>query len=488
MAVKNMTVLEKAWIEGSNDFQQRIPNPSIAGYDATVNALFDPYNGQFLNEFSNLTVGMMGTYVHSKRFENPLRGLKKPAATWGSTERHVAVKYLKAHSPKVNDETLLKLEAPEFVEWWYSTSQHRRYEFSWSRYELQRVFAQDGYGYDDLLGSTLDAQYSSDAYDEMSIMIEAFAYADKSEHMTLHRTNISAAPTSKETGQELLAKIRTDAGNMQFPTKLYNNLDVPTFERPESLILWVTPGVDAYLDVYALADIFHLDKAEVNYRKVLIPQFPIPNVYAALTSEDFIYCRDIWYGVEPPFYNPSNRTYKYYLFHDQLIGVNPLANCTLYTTDAGTETPTITMKTTGMKFSTATGTVAMGGTLDVGQYLTLTGTVSRGSAIKVEPNAARYSLAATNSAGTSAVKLNTRTYITDAGVLHLQASGLTAGDIVTVTATSSYINPSGTTSTYTATFKATVAAAASEGGKASFVEDNPNLVYTSSGDEVSYTE
>ena len=44
MAVKNSTIIEKAWLEGTNDFQQRIPNPSIAGYDATVQALFEPYN------------------------------------------------------------------------------------------------------------------------------------------------------------------------------------------------------------------------------------------------------------------------------------------------------------------------------------------------------------------------------------------------------------------------------------------------------------
>lgn len=466
MAVKNMTVLEKAWIEGSNDFQQRIPNPSIAGYDACVNALFDPYNGQMLNEFAELTVGIMGTYVNGKRFDNPLRELKKPAAQWGNTERHVAVKYLKSHAAKLTDDTLLKVEAPEFVEWWYSTNQHRRYAFSWSRYEMQRVFAQDGYGYDDLLASTMDAQYSSDSLDEMTTMVEAFAFADQSESMTLHRVNITAEPTSKELGQELLVKIRTDAGMMRFPSTLYNNIDVPTFETPDSLILWVTPQVDAQLDVYALADIFHLEKAEINYRKIVIPQFPIPNVCAALTSDDFIYCRDNWYGIEPPFYNPETRTYKYYLFHDQLIGVNPLANCVLYTTDAGTETPTITMKATGLAFSTETGTVAMGGSIDLGQYLELQGTVSKDSAIKVEPDAARYALTATGSDGTTPVRLGARTYVTDAGVLHVQAKGLTAGDVITVTATSSYINPSGTTSTYTATFKATVTAAEPEGGKA----------------------
>ena len=204
MAVNNSTILAKAWIEGSNDFQQRIPNPDISGYAASVRALFDPYNGQMLNEFTNMLVGLMGSYVEGKLFENPLRELKKPAAEFGSTERHVAVKYLKAHSYKVTDETLLKVEAPEYQEWFYSVNQNRRYEFSFSRYELNRVMAGDGsgYGLDNLLAMTLDQMRSSDNYDEMQVMINSFAFADHNQ--TLYRRNISAAPTTQALGQELL--------------------------------------------------------------------------------------------------------------------------------------------------------------------------------------------------------------------------------------------------------------------------------------------
>ncbi len=488
MAVKNSTIMEKAWLEASNDFQQRIPNPSISGYQATVNALFDPYNGQFINEFANMLVGMMGTYVEGKLFENPLRELKKPASTFGNTERHVAVKYLKAHAPKVDDETLLKLEKPEFVEWFYSVNQHRRYEFSWNRYELQRVFSNaDAYGYDELLASTLDQQISSDNYDEMTSMIQAFAVADATDGYNLYRSQISSAPTTKELGQELLVKIRTDAGQMQFPSMRYNQIDVPVFESPSTLILWVTPEVDAQLDVYALADLFHVERAEVNFRKVIIPEFPIANVYAALTSEDFVFCRDVWYGVEPPFYNPANRSYKYYLFHDQMIGVNPCANCVLYTTDASTTIPTIKMSIDGMEFTTTSGNVEVGGTLDVGQYLNLTGTVTpENTSIKVEPQSATYTVSAKR--GDDAIELNSRTYVDNAGVLHVQRRNIKAGDLITVTATSDYVNPSGATEIYTATFTATVVEAEAEGAKESFVSENSNLVYTASGDEVVYNK
>lgn len=484
MAVQNSTILSKAWIEGSNDFQQRIPNPDISGYAAAVQALFDPYNGDLLNGFSNLLVGFMGNYVESKLFENPLRELKKPASEFGNTERHVAVKYLKAHSYKLDEETLLKLERPEFQEWFYSVNQHRRYDFSWSRYELSRVMSEgSGYGLDNLLAATLDQQRSSDNYDEMQVMINTFAMANK--YYTLYKHNITAAPTTKELAQELLVKIRADAGKMKFPSTRYNQLDVPVFESPRTLVLWATPETDAYLDVMALAEVFHVERAEVNFRKIIVPEFPVANVHAALTSEDFIYARDVWYGIEPPFYNPANRTYKYYLFHDQMIGMNPAANCILYTTDTGTTIPTITMTTTGLDFVPTSGNVPLGGSLKLN--LQLQGSVTPdGTPVAVEPDAATYVVTASNSSG--AVALNSRTRVTPDGVLHVQRGGnLAVGDTITVTASTAYVNPSSNTEVnYTATFTATVTAAEVETAKESFVETNSNLVYTPSGDDVTY--
>lgn len=484
MALKNSTILAKAWQDGSNDFIQRIPNPSIAGYNATVAALFDPFNNQALNEFANMLVGLMGTYVESKLFENPLRELKKPAAQFGNTERHVAVNYLKAHSPKVDDQTLLKLEKPEFRDWFYSVNQHRRYEFSWNRYEMERVFSNgDGYAFDDLLSAILTQQMSSDNYDEMNTMLQAFAVADNSEGYNLYRNNITAEPTTKELGQELLVKIKTDAGLMKFPNTRYNNLDIPVHENSESLILWVTPQVDANLDVYTLAELFNVARAEVNYRKIVIPEFPIPNVYAALTSEDFIYCRDVWYGVEPPFYNPANRSYKYYLYHDQMVGVNPCANCVLYTTDASSTIPTIKMVISDLEFTETSGTVEIGGTLDIAKHLQLVGTVEPANTpIKVEPQGATYEVAGVR--GEKPLQLNSRTYVDNAGILHLQKTGLLAGDELTITAHSVYTNPSGVTTPYMAEFTATVTEPKVEGAKESFVEKNSQITYSENPNSV----
>lgn len=457
---------------------------------ATVDAIFDPYNNDLYNGFTSLLNGIMMTYVYSRRFDNPLRELKKPARQFGNTERMVAVKYMQGHSYKTDDETLLKLEMPEYREWFFSVNYKVRYEFSWPRVDLQRAFAEDGYGFNELMTATLDAQISSDQYDEMNTMIQQFATADALWEGGLFRNQISAAPTTEATARELLVKIKADAGKVKFPSSLYNAIDVPVFENNDTLVLWVTPEVDAYLDVMALAELFHVERAEVNFRKIVIPEFPIPNVYAALTSEDFVYMRDVEYGVYP-FWNPSNLSDKFYLHHQAMVGANPAAICILYTTDEPTNVPTITMTPSGMAFSPNAVNVPVGGRVQLN--LNLNGDVDpAGNKIAVEPDAAIYSVSAVRSVdeAVQAVQLNKRTYVDARGVLHVQKQGVQAGDIITITATSkgAYVNPSGETTVYTATATATVTAAEDNGQKECPVEEKPYIEYTDVTETASASE
>lgn len=455
MAVLNSTVLERSWINGSWDFQQRIPNPAINAYSNVIENLFSPLNNDLFNEFCGLLNGLNATYVDIKRFENPLRDLKKPAMSWGNSERHVAVKYLEAHAGHWSDETLLKVERPEFVEWFYSVGEPRRYEFSWSRQEIVRAFSQDGYGYEDLLQATITQMLSSAEYDEMNIMINMFAEAD-ARLGGLYRYHISGAPTTDVIGKELLTGIRAMAGRMKFPSTLYNHIDVPVFESPDTLILWTTPEVMANLDVNTLSSVFQLDKADIKYRIIEIPEFTIPNVYAALTSEDFIYYRDFMTGLEPPFYNPGNRTMKYYYWANALIGVNPAANCILFTTDENTVIPTVTMVPSGLEFEQSKLECVAGETVQL--KLNLVGDVESDNptVIGVEPDSGLFEVVGyANSDEDTPISLNSRTYVDNYGVLHTQKS-LEPGNELVVTARSAYINPSGATTSYNAEATVTI--------------------------------
>lgn len=489
MSVLNSTVLERCYINGSWDFQQRIPNPSIAGYDATVRALFDPLNGDLYNEFSRLLNGLNASYVDIRRFENPLAIFKKPSENWnfGTSERHLAVHYLQARSPRFDSETLLKVERPEFEEWFYSLNYETRYEFSWSRYEMKQAFANDGYGYDDLLQATITQMMSSAAYDEMNTMLNTFAEAN-SRMGGLYRYHVSAAPTDETTAKELLKGIRTVAGRMKFPSLLYNHIPVPVHTDGSRLCLFILPEVRASLDVDALASIFQLsyaDPKEIAYRIIDVPYFPIPNVYAILADEDFIFWRDYMTGMEPPFYNPENRTTKYYYFESAAVGFNPAAPVVCFTTDAATTIPTVTMSITGATLTAASAAYPGG---EVETTFALTGTVSPANTkIQVEPNSAVYTVTAIDD-NDAPIALNSRTYVDEYGVLHIQKTGISAGDTIIVSAEGTYINPSGVTSTYTATLDLELTATPAVGAKEGPVNVKPYIEYTDTTEPTTASE
>lgn len=500
MSVLNSTILERAWLLGSNDFQQRINNPSVSSYASCVEQLFNPMNGDLFNEFCGQLNGITASYVDIRRFENPLTVVKRNDREWrfGFSERHLAVHYLQGHAPRYDSETLLKVEKPEFEEWFYSLNYENRYEFSWSRYEIQQAFASDGYGYDDLLSATITQMLSSAAYDEMNTMLQTFAEADN-RMGGLFRYNISAAPTTEATAKELLVGIRAVAGRMKFPSMVYNHLPVPVHTDGSRLVLYVLPEVMANLDVMALASVFQLQKAdpaEIAYRIIEVPEFPIPNAYAILADEDFIYWRDYMTGMEPPFYNPGNRTMKYYYYASAAVGCNPAAPVCVFTTEAATVIPTVTMTPSGLAFDPNSYEVEAGGKVQL--KLTLTGTVSGDTEnkIAVEPDAALYNVACARTTMGSgddpnvveAIPLNSRTYVDNYGILHVQKSGLEVGDIITVTAKSVYINPSGSTTTYSDTAEVKIIAATAQSAKECAVETDPYIVYTDETVEATASE
>lgn len=505
MSVLNSTVLERCWLSGSSDFQQRIPNPSAGNYASTVAHLFDPMNGDLYNEFSRLLNGLAATYIDIRRFDNPLAFLKKNAGvSWrfGFSERRIAVHFLQGHAPRFDDESLLKVERPEFEEWFYSLNYENRYEFSWSRFEMMQAFSTDGYGFDELLEATITQMYSSANYDEMNAMLQTFAEADRRFDGGLYRYQISAAPSDEATAKELLKAIRTVAGRMKFPSLVYNHLPVPVHTDGSRLCLFVLPEVAASIDIDALSAVFQLGKADPSdylYRIVEVPEFPIPNVYAILADEDFVYWRDIMPGMEPPFYNPGNRTTKYYYYANAAVGCNPAAPVCVFTTDAGSTIPTITVTPTTLAFVDDTIDVELGGTAKLD--LSFTGTTKIGEndysgVIVVEPDAATYEVAATRTTPggegeedtVEAVPLNSRTYVDEFGILHTQKSGLAVGDEITITATSVYVNPSGATDTFTATATATVIAPVAQGAKECAVSTKPYITYTDVTEEVTASE
>lgn len=453
MAVNNSTILAKAWLAGTNDFQQRVPDPTIAGVKATMDALFQPMNGQYLNQFMDILINRIGfTYVRQQEYKNPLSVFKGTKLSYGSTIQEIAPKWIRAHSYDDENETLLKLHRPEAQAWYHSQNRRDQYAISVNVDELRTAFT-DETGLNKLVASIMTTPQNSDQYDEYRIMLQLIAEYET--RWGFYKHHLTSMPTDETSGKELLTALQTYGGKLQFPSALYSGTEIPVFAKPDELVLITTPEAQAGLNVNTLAGLFNVDLAQVKYRVVLVDEFPIKGAVALLTTEDFFVCSDTLYNTTS-FWNPQTLTTNYYLNHWGIYSVSPFVPAILFTTeDESTVTPTITQTVSGITLEAEKDAMKAGES----QQLTvkLTGTISPETPdVFVAPNAATYTVVAKTSEG-EPVDLNSRTRVDNYGVLHIQRTGLKAGDVITVTATSAYTNPSGKTVGYTAETDITIA-------------------------------
>lgn len=456
MAVNNQTILEKVYLSGTNDYQQRIPDPTQHDISKTVKALFDPMNQKYFNQFMDILINRIAfTYVRGEVWKNKLGVFKGQKINYGSTIQEIAPKWIKAHSYEDDSETLLKLARPEAQVWYHSQNRRDRYKISISNDELRTAFV-DEYGLNNFIAKIMQVPMNSDEYDEYRIMLQLIAEYEHNWGFFKHQ--LSAVPTDEDTGKEFLTAIQTYAGMLEFPSTLYNAAtltDIPVFARPNELVLFVTPATNAAVNVNTLAVLFNMDVADIRIRKIMVDELPIPNAVALLTTEDFFVCHDTNYQ-NTSFWNPETLVTNYYLHHWGVYSVSPFVPAILFTTDSGTSVNVITQSVSGVSLSAAGSatTVEIGGELQL--EVELTGTISPTSEnISVKPDAATYEITATRTSGegesktTESVKLNARTRVDEYNVLHVQKSGLESGDVLTIVATATYINPSGETSTFT---------------------------------------
>lgn len=453
----NNTIAYKAWLNGTNDFQQRIPNPTQSGISSMMEALFQPMNAAYYNQFIDILVNRIGfTYVRGQSYENPLAVFKGSKLTYGSTIQEIAPKWIKAHSYEDDSETLLKLHRPEAQAWYHSQNRRDQYPISVNVEELRTAFTEE-YGLNQLVAQIMQAPINSDEYDEYRIMLQLIAeYENK---WGFYKHKLSKFPDDDTTGKELLKSLQTYGGRLQFPSTVYSGTDIPVFARKDELVLMVTPEAQATLNVDTLAALFNVELAKVSYRTVLVDEFPIPDAVALLTTEDFFVCSDTLYNTTS-FWNAQTLTTNYYLNHWGVYSVSPFVPAILFTTDSATTVPTITQKVTGMTIETGSATVARGGSVQLTPKLV--GTVT-GADIPVAPDAATWKTDCKRNTGTvdkpvwEPVQLNTRTYVDAYGVLHVQRSGVKSGDVLTVTGASTYMNPSAASAEYTAEVEITIA-------------------------------
>ena len=384
---------------------------------------------------------------------------------WGDKLEEIAVKWVRSHSysdiPDV--EKLFGDYRPESAVWFHKINRQEYYPITVNREELMMAFAGDGEseGLNNYIAQIMEVPISSDEYDEYRIMLELFAYYEQK--MGFFKRNLTSIPSdiveSADSAKMLLKMVKADAGRLAFPSSRYHAdvpelRDYPVFARPEELIFLTTPEVRAAIDVDALMGAFHMEKGDIQERIVLVDEFPMAGVGAVLTTRDFFQCRDRLRQNTSRF-NELTLSTNCFLHRWGMYSVSPVAPAICYTTDEGTAILTSTQTVTGMTMTPTTRAVQPGDTVQL--EITLNGSITNNDddVFEVKPDSASFLVTVGRAIGEGAnstlvaVK-SPETRVDRNGVLHI-ADDLVAGDGIRVVATSAYINPSGETTTYTAT-------------------------------------
>lgn len=471
MAQTNSTILTHAYLEGTTDFQQRVSNPTQAGYARSVADLEAPMNGDIWNQFANTLNNTIGqSLISSERWSNPYERMRLANLRYGNSIRTIMVNWLKQHAYSDTSKDLLDVNKPEFVQWFYSVNYEEKIPWDMNRPELLRAMHEgpDSMGINDLYYATTVSALNSDSYSIYNTCNQCFYSADENWDGGLFRIKVDAGASKKDLAMNLLEAIRGMIYKLAFPSQLYNHVDVPVFANTgtggneyNELMMFTDAETMAAIEVRAYAELFNVTEAEMRTRNMVLPEIPLigGGVLGALTTDAFIHWHDTVYGIFS-FFNPDTLNDKFILHHQAVVAPNPGVPVVVFDQNGMTITPVVKMTAASIALAPESTTIAPGGTVDLNPELK--GTVDENDGgVGILPDSATYSV--TVDKGT----LNSRTYVDRFGTLHVQKTGLADGAKLTVTAEAAYINPSKQENRLSTTAQITVEA-----------PDNPAGTYT----------
>lgn len=429
--------------EGMTDsYKARIPEVTKANIQKTIETLLDGNNANLRNEFVDALVNKVGlTLFKSKIWRNPLREFKIDPLTWGAVIEEVQVGLLEAkvYDPDRDymEKEIWGREVPPVEVAYHKINRANYYKISINDLMLKRAFLND-MGLNNMVVSLMNSLYNSANSDEFDLMCSLIPeYARNGGYFKVNVPEVSAGDSSEAQAKTLLREIRSMAGNLEFFSTAYNAAGLPTFIAPEDIVLIVSPEVKAAMDVNAFAAAFNIPYVDVAGRIISIPKhkFGINGVQAILTSKDFFIVADTL-EENREIQNPASLNKNYFYHIHQIMSLSLFVPAIMFWTGPGDEIATDDVYTiTGISDITATysqdGTDVTAGPLTRGELYIMNATA------ETDPddgfnNGVKWGITGNNNSGT---------YISQTG--NLQVSGRETASTITVSATSTYINPQG---------------------------------------------
>lgn len=445
----NAQILNMIRNEASPEYQRRMPSATQMNMDRQMATLMS--STQLKNEFYSALVNRIGgTYVNTWRWNNPLSVFQRASQAYGDTWQEIAVGMPLA---QVYDPDAEYLGADNFRKWKIDVdSLYHRLDFAhWypattDDKTLQRAFTSEN-GLASLTSQILTSCYNAAEVDLFEAMCHQFVeYAKLGGYWRVHMDHDLNSMESTETqARDMLRQIRAWADTLKFVSTRYNARHMPTFARPDELVLFCSPEVKSALDVQGLATVFQRTDAEPTIdRIIVIPQdrFGMKGVQAILTTDKFLIDIPVINEMTQQT-NPVNiNSVNHYLHVQHIVSVSGFAPAVMFWMGAGSTANVVEPMGTmagkpkfQLKLAMYGGgsetpiNVARGGAVQV----TADTTITNDGAASFRSDAVRYAI------GDTAKPKSDYTYISPTGVLVV---GLDEPNtVIPVTATAAYTSP-----------------------------------------------
>lgn len=334
----------------SPQFQVRIPAATQGNIRNAVDTMRNfPY---LRDEFTGVLIQrLIGLYVQHADWDDPLKLIGSPRTLkrYGSTYEQAAVGLVKARTRNfdkeyLGDDVYGRYSLPTASVFHPLTFDHY-YPVTIPEDALLTAFDGEA-GMSNYISEIMNAPILSDRNDMYLMKTQCFAeYARKGGFYRVNTPDVGSAESTEADAKTLLRLIQQVANELKASPMSampkYNAQSWVTPWRDSEAILFATPAVIAALNVEALAAAFNIDKANVPYRIIPIPEsmFGIGGaagkVQAVLTTEDFFFQWDEMLETTNSPVNPIDGTRNIFYKHRGSITPNPFANAVLFWTGEG---------------------------------------------------------------------------------------------------------------------------------------------------------
>lgn len=336
-----IAILNTIRANASANYQARIPEANRTNMEDVRFAMLDDDNVQIANEFmSTLLNKIVKSVLHTKRFTNPLKPLKKGSKPNGDTIEEIYNNFMKCEQYNPNSGAdLMKRTLPDTKTVYHRMNYQVTYPVTVSREALSRAFKSPE-SLEKYITDIINALYNSAELDEFANMKQILKSAyDKG---AMKKVTVPDPITGEAAAREFIKSVKTTSGMMAFPSTEWNGYTTAqetdtepiwTFSRKGEQVLILDTATDVSVAVDVLAASFNMTVAEFNdTRKIVIDQFPAANVRAMLIDEAFFQVYDDLFLFKS-WENPKSLYNNYYLHVWQTLAFSILVNAVAFEVD-----------------------------------------------------------------------------------------------------------------------------------------------------------